>query len=316
MRIFSRIISAMIISALLFTTVSCNGTGAIARVEFSGTTATQEQRKIEYDFTSLLNQTETLDAELGTPPMLNNTNKKYDGSTLLSAFGMGNVKREKMENTAVKAYRYVDGQKRLITHEDGFISFYNTALYGVKPTLSDDEYIKIAEDVIEKLGLDMSELSAAEMTDANGARLLSYNRTINGIKVVGNTGLHFYFEGNGLSIFKQQCSTYSGETPFEPIGVASALDKLLTEESAQSFGREETTSRIKTVEVTSVQLVYWDSFKSQVFQTHIQPVYLFHGIATDLDGVETVFTGYVRAVSDDLTASFGVSLSNDEYFTA
>lgn len=315
MRILSRIISGTIIFSLLFTAVSCVGNGTVARIEFSGTAATQHQRKIEYDFSDLYEQADTLDISLGAPPMLNNIGKKYNKDILLSAFDMSNVKREKMENTSVRAYRYIDGQKRLITHDDGFISFYNTALYGVAPTLSDEEYKSIAEAVIEKLGLDLSELSPSEMVDANGARLLSYNRTINGIKVVGNSGLHFYFEGDGLSIFKQQCSTYSGETSFEPIGVKAALDKLLTADSSQNFGRDETTARIKTVLVDSVQMVYWDSFKSQVYQTHIQPVYLFHGTATDSDGVETVFTGYVRAVSDDLTASFGISLSNDEYFT-
>ena len=308
-----KIICVFLISLFLLSLVSCSG-GAISRIEFSGTTATEHQRKIKYDFSELSSKAEELDASFGTPPMLNNVNKKYDKKTLLSAFNMSDVKAERMKNTAVKAYRYVDGDKRLITHDDGFIAYYNTALYEKAPTLSDSEYKALADDVINKLGLDLTELTPQEMTDAEGRKLLYYSRKINGITVVGNTGLYFYFEGDGISIFKQQCSAYSGETHFEPIGVKAALDALLTEKSAQSFGREEAASRVETVKVTSVQLVYWDSFKSQVSQTHIQPVYLFHGTATDSNSVETEFTGYVRAVSDDLTASFGISLSKDEYF--
>ncbi len=309
-----KLLSVFLVAVLSFGFISCSG-GGISRIEFSGTTATEHQRKIKYDFSELSSKASELDVSFGTPPMLNNIKKKYDKNTLLNAFNMGDVKREKMENTAVKAYRYVDGDKRLITHDDGFIAYYNTALYEKAPTLSDSEYKALAEDVIKKLGIDLTELTPQEMTDADGRKFLYYSRKINGITVVGNTGLYFYFEGDGISIFKQLCSTYSGETPFEPIGVKAALDTLLTEKSAQSFGREEAASKIETVKVTSVSVVYWDSFKSQVSQTHIQPVYLFHGTATDEDGIETEFTGYVRAVSDDITASFGISLSKDEYFT-
>ncbi len=297
-----------ILALALAATLAAGGcsSSVIARVEFFGSKATAQQRQVEYDFSALEARAAELDTQLGAPPLLHTVEKNnLDASTLLTAFGMdGATKGEK--NKDDNSVRYTDGDRTLILYPSGTFNFFNTALYGQACTKSDAEYQALAGEVLSASGIQTQELTPGEMQEAGGYRLLSYQRTINGLPVVGNTGVEIYFAGDGIAMLYQMSSAYDGERKSEPIGVAAALQTLLTEASSQDFGRDQSQSGvlIRTVTVESVEMVYWDNTKTQERQTHIQPVYLFRGTATDEAGTQTTFRGYVRVVSDEITTSF------------
>lgn len=306
---FRRSIATALASALcLLSLCSCSGSGLIVRIEFAGDGLTASMRNIDYDLSALEAKAEELDAQLGSLPVLKNVPREMDKDKLLSTFGLDGTEPEKQTSPDASVHR--SGTKTLVVYDAGFISYRDTSLYDQPCTLSEEEARSIATEKATAAGLDLSDLTVSGVTFADDIATVSFSREINGVQTVGQTGLTVKFNGGEISSLNYSASAYSGELEIEPIGVAAALAELLTENSSQTFGRQtgQAVEAIRRVKVTDVKFVYWDSAytQTQMYQTHIQPVYCFTGTCTDDSGNETPFTGYVRAISDDITANFRV----------
>lgn len=305
MKRFAAILIALMLSLSL---CACSGSGAIARIEFSATGYAASARHITYDLSALQGREEELDAKLGQPATLRNVSADIDSEKLLEAFGMTGATVEKRKDP--NGREYTKGTRSLVLYDSGILSYSDSSLYEKESTISGEEAAALIENVAGQAGLDLSDLTLADTYQTEYGWSLTYGRTINGMKVVGRTGLTAEIKGDGISGFRFLSTPYGKEMDIELIGVSAAMAELLTEKSSQSFGRETNTevSAIETVKVTDVSLVYWDSAYTQtkMNQTHIQPVYCFTGICTDRKGNQTDFTGYVRALSDDITVNFHV----------
>ena len=285
---------------------SCEST-VIARIEFSGDGKTAEMRHIEYDLSYILDNADELSASLKVPPMLKNVNPKIDYGKLLSAFGMTGAEYEKFSDPSGRKYKL--GTKTMIVYDAGFISYTDTSLYEM-PLKWGGNIMDETEYLAGEAGLDISGLSYDSTYQTADTVSVTFKRRINGVRVVGRTGITAEGMGDGFAGFYYLSSAYSSEREFEPVSLTDAVNELLTEKSSQSFGREigVEAAPIETVKVTGVEIVYWDSAYTQtkMNQTYIQPVYCFTGECTDCDGSVTPFVGYVRAVPDTITTDFHV----------
>lgn len=309
MKIIKRISALLLIFLLTLAFVSCEGYGAIVRIEFSGDGKTASMRKIEYDLSAFSSKADQLDTQLGIIPTLINVNPSINYDKLLDAFNMSGAKFEKQTDPNARTYSL--GDKTLVVYEAGFISFSDASLYGKTNTCDRDTAVGKVKTVANNAGINISDLYEDDVyEDEDGTITVSFKRKINGIDVAGRCGLTAVINGDGISSLSFTASSYSGEFEMEIIGVEKALELLLSENSSHSFGREigQASTAIKKVTVTDVKLVYWDSAYTQtkMYQSHIQPVYCFSGICTDAEGNETEYTGYVRGISDDYTANFKV----------
>ncbi len=75
--------------------------------------------------------------------------------------------------------------------------------------------------------------------------------------------------------------------------IAEAWEDVKKGQGAAFIGSGE---ELKTVEVTSVEIAYFDD---AVHQDYLQPIYVFSGIAKTISGKESEFVAYVQAVSKD-----------------
>lgn len=292
-----------------FALMSSCGSNVIARIEFSGDGKTAEMRNISYDLSEIESMADELDDALGAPPILKNVKWNIDYDTLLGVFEMSDSECEKQSDP--EARTYTSGSKSIVIYGSGVMSYKDSSLYDLPCELTEEEAESLAREKMTAAGFDISDMTVSNAsTEEDGTMILVFGRQINGLKVVGNTGATVAFNGNGISSLSFMSTAYSEEIQFEPIGVKAAAAELLTEKSSQTFGRQagQNMLPIRTVRVTGVEFVYWDSVYTQtkMNQTHIQPVYCFTGICTDADGNETQFTGYVRAVSDSRTTNFRV----------
>lgn len=60
---------------------------------------------------------------------------------------------------------------------------------------------------------------------------------------------------------------------------------------------------VTKVNITHVELAYWEDSTPNSSQTHIQPVYKFIGETYNILGVKGTFNGYVSAIPDELTTT-------------
>lgn len=303
-----RVISAVVTLMLALSLCACDSNGVVARIEFSAAGYAASARHITYDLSSLEGRETELDGTLGKPATLKNVSPDIDTGKLLEAFGMTGATSEKKSDPDGR--EYTSGTRSLILYDSGIISYSDSSLYEKESTLTAEQAAELIGNVARQAGLDLSQLTLADTYETEYGWSVSYSRTINGIKVVGRTGLTAEIKGDGISGFRFLSTAYGNEVDMELIGVSAAMDELLTENSSQSFGRPTDTesAAITDVKVTDVSLVYWDSAYTQtkMNQTHIQPVYCFIGICIDREGNETTFTGYVRAISDEHTTNFHV----------
>ena len=289
----------LLLLTLLFLLCSCDvNSGVIARIEFSGTGLTASARHVNYDLSAVEGK------EPAALPLLKNVDPKIDYAKLLAAFGMTGADYARLSNPSGRKYKL--GGKTLIVYKAGFISFTDLSLYGKVNTMQPKQMADAATALAAQAGLSVSDLTFAESFDGT----VVFTRTIDGTEAVGRTGMSATYNGDAVSGFSYLSSNYGDKQDVPLIGAAEAGTLLLTDKSSQSFGRETgvAVAAITDVIVTDVELVYWDSAytQTQMRQTHIQPVYRFTGDCIDSLGNVSPFTGYVRAVSDNLTTDFFV----------
>jgi len=295
--------ASFLLALLLCALCSCDSHyGVIVRIEFSGEGKSAEARHISYDLSAVREK------ELSSLPLLKNINPYLDYDKLLAAFQMEGAEYTKFSDPSGRKYK--QNEKTLVVYRSGLISFTDTSRYGKVNTILEKQMRLAATELAEAAGLDVSELVYGETVLSEESATVVFSRRINGVETVGRTGMSVTFNGDGVSGFSYLCTAYGIAVEQELISVSEACDLLLTDKSSQTFGRETgvKTRAIETVIVSDVTLVYWDSAYTQtrMYQTHIQPVYRFEGVCIDSIGGKTVFTGYVRAVSDKVTANFHV----------
>lgn len=166
---------------------------------------------------------------------------------------------------------------------------------------SDDECIKIAEDIIKDLGLNLADFdkgmveNAVQQNLSNDTNIITekavyFYRKFKGNRILGTSRLIIIIGDNGEihSVKKLYCdideeSVYS--LKLKPIEKAfNDIEK--------SNGIIHYKGKAKAIEISSIKLAYWEDPSNNL----LQPVYFFRGRSTDTDQEE--FESYVTAVEE------------------
>lgn len=299
-----------VISLFLFS--SCSGPrSVIKRIAFTTGTGTATQRKCEYEYAGLQNRAEELDQSLGVPKLYAIRDRNWDSNKLLELFQIKNPVVDKGSNQKSGVSYEADGAVLFISNT-GTLNYSKAGDLSKAVPYSDDDVKKMAQEFLKN---DLFDLSGFEMEEevqhgiaSDAAKLITsksviFNRTLNNLRVYGNSKIIVSYGSEGLSGFNYVFNDTGETVDYKPIGVKEALAKLLTVDSMQSFGRQKNQGNaiINHVLVDQVEMIYWEDAASNSNMFHIQPCYFFSGTATDALGRESTFHAIVRAVPDSMT---------------
>lgn len=108
-----------------------------------------------------------------------------------------------------------------------------------------------------------------------------------GIKPEINNILKISYQAQETELDKNRVETY----PLR--NVSEAWTEV---QNRQGIALVETSAPITTIQITKVELAYFDD---PIYQTYLQPIYVFSGIAKDANNQETEFVAYSQAISTD-----------------
>ncbi len=205
-------------------------------------------------------------------------------------------------------------------NENGTFSFTRkTTDSSQAVTLSDKECINLAENFLKENnllpdGFFENGVAYETKTSVNNPKNstvvkkdIYFNRKVDGKIVYGVSRIIVSVGSNAQinSVYSLYRDFEESPTPIKIKSFDAAFHDL-----KQLKGSVRTSDSTKSVEITNVELVYWEDSTPYSKQTHIQPVFHFRGEAIDNKGnKDDTFEAFVSAIPDDFTSEINESNS-------
>lgn len=176
--------------------------------------------------------------------------------------------------------------------------------------MTDDELEKMAWEVFEKLPFIDGTYeyfgikSTTTLIDSEGEHItrvgVSFRRTIDNIKVIGNDRVFLYFDGSGLVELSIELYDYKKIDTFDMVPLDVALSSIKNPDSIVFDEKlKQITAHIDTLQVKNSSIIFYNQYSRGC--KILQPVYDFSGSAIDSDGNQTAFNARIIAIPDKYT---------------
>ena len=155
--------------------------------------------------------------------------------------------------------------------------------------------IPFIEGTYEYLGMKAS----YTLNDSNGDHITragaTFKRVLDGVSVRGNDRFYLYFDGTGLVEIVIELYNYEKIKEIDLVSFQSAKERIKTPD----YLSLNTGVEIDTLKVEKAQLLYYNQYRLD--NKVLQPVYVFKGIATDVNGEKIDFSSKIKAMPEELT---------------
>ncbi|MGI6265018.1 MAG: hypothetical protein ACOYJY_06095 [Acutalibacteraceae bacterium] len=289
-----KIMSIMMIWAMVLLLPSCQGTAPVLDIEWAQSAKSHERIPVRFALTDAdaaqLGQTMPL---YRVVPCNGKEGRDAYQTRLLTVF-FGDDRQARQEGSFTRFAHYVGDNGKLNLYDNGCYSFFRDGGSRAPVPYTDEEVVEKAAQFLRENGLLPDgfepgrklggEATVSDEGSVMTSRSVGFYHKIDGYDLYGRSDVSVEIDAEGIKrvtgIYSDyaydrdvECLSYKEVQALDPVDVGQIL-----------YNAEELADRPDHITLTGVKVMYYDAPVTQPELTHIQPIYQFSGVIEDARG--------------------------------